>query len=299
MDTSKPNTAVQLPLPLDMRASTVEKTDVLDKVKALALLPDGVHADTKMVAAYYEVSEKTIQSVVGSNRTELLENGYHVLKGDDFRAFATSSPEVANLFSPRARSVALFPRRAILNVGQLLTESPIAEKVRAYLLNVEASATTEQRVTAADTDLTPLQRVRAMGKVDYRTFTDAIVNGSVDYDKDSKKNSFYFGGIRNTIYRAITGLTATEIIQVRQIKTWKGKSGPRKDELKVAANYLDEKELRILNRLARDLCIRAQDIAEDGYSLNMRHWPELVTRELKLAQDRGVIKRGNMPELGK
>ena len=63
-----------------MRAQTADRVDVLDKVKALALLPDGVHATTEIVASFYEVPVSTIDSLVAANRKELAENGRHVLK---------------------------------------------------------------------------------------------------------------------------------------------------------------------------------------------------------------------------
>lgn len=64
--------------------------------------------------------------------------------------FATPFGGVANLgLSPKARSLAVYDRRAILNGGQLLTESDVARQVRVRLLDVEETATPEQRVAAA------------------------------------------------------------------------------------------------------------------------------------------------------
>ncbi|MEV6167803.1 hypothetical protein AB0L99_06205 [Streptomyces sp. NPDC051954] len=39
-----------------LRGSVLERTDVLDRVKALSLLPDGMHVTTAMVAAYFGVT---------------------------------------------------------------------------------------------------------------------------------------------------------------------------------------------------------------------------------------------------
>lgn len=134
-----------------MRAQTAGRVDVLDKVKALALLPDGTHATTSMVASYYEVPVPTIESVVEDNREELEANGRSVLKGAELREFAAPLGGVANLgLSPKARSLAVFSRRAILNVGQILTGSDVARQVRTYLLEVEETATTEQKTTAVE-----------------------------------------------------------------------------------------------------------------------------------------------------
>jgi hypothetical protein len=134
-----------------MRAQTAGRVDVLDKVKALALLPDGMHATTEMVASFYEVPVSTLDSLVAANRGELAENGRRVLKGTALQDFATPFGGVANLgLSPKTRSLAVFTRRAILNVGQLLTESDVARRVRTYLLEVEEQATPEQKSTAIE-----------------------------------------------------------------------------------------------------------------------------------------------------
>src|SRR3954471_21994970 len=41
-----------------LRDSVIERTDALDKVKILTMLPDGVHVTTRIVAAYFEVREE-------------------------------------------------------------------------------------------------------------------------------------------------------------------------------------------------------------------------------------------------
>lgn len=133
-----------------MRAATAGRVDVLDKVKALSLLPDGVHATTEIVAAYYEVDVEAIKSLVRRNRPELEENGFVKLIGDDLREFARVTLTPANEVSSKARSLNLFTRRTILNVGQLLTESEVAKAVRTYLLDVEETATAAHRSEAVD-----------------------------------------------------------------------------------------------------------------------------------------------------
>jgi hypothetical protein len=147
-----------------MREQTADLVDVLDKVKALALLPDGIHATTNMVASYYGVPVPTIESVVEGNCEELESNGRRVLKGAELRDFAAPFGGAANLgLSPKARSVAVFSRRAILNVGQLLTGSDVARQVRTYLLDVEEIAAPEQRVEAVERAQLARARLEAWG----------------------------------------------------------------------------------------------------------------------------------------
>ena len=121
-----------------LRAGVLERTDVLDRVKALSLLPDGMHVTTAMVAAYFQVRVKAIRSLVIDHRAELESNGYHVLTGSELSAFKALSR-----IQSRTASLALFSRRAVLNVAMLLRDSEVARQVRVYLLDMEYLARTQ------------------------------------------------------------------------------------------------------------------------------------------------------------
>jgi len=145
-----------------MRAQTVDRVDVLDKVKALALLSDGVHATADGVASYYEVHDDVIKKVVQRHREELAENGLRTLRGDELREFVRDNLSSAN-GSAKIRSLSVFTRRTILNVGQLLADSLVAQQVRTYLLEVEEQATPEQRLDGVERARLAQERLSAMG----------------------------------------------------------------------------------------------------------------------------------------
>lgn len=115
------------------RDALASRTDVLDKVKVLRTLPDDVHVTTEMVAEFYAVPVKTIQTVVLRNREELDGDGYRVSTRAGFEeTFKMKVPSSAS-------TIALFPRRAVLRIGMLLRDSMIALQVRDYLLDAERS----------------------------------------------------------------------------------------------------------------------------------------------------------------
>jgi hypothetical protein len=145
-----------------MRAETAGRVDVLDKVKALALLPDGTHATTEGVASYFEAGVDAIESIVRRHREELTENGMRTLRGDALREFETANL-TASSGSHNRRALRVFSRRAILNVGQLLTESDVARRVRTYLLDVEGQATPAQRLDGVERARLAQERLSAMG----------------------------------------------------------------------------------------------------------------------------------------
>ncbi|WP_345962861.1 restriction endonuclease [Streptomyces sp. BRB040] len=121
-----------------LRSGVLDRTDVLDRVKVLSLLPDGMHVTTAMVATYFEVGLEAIKSLVKDHRAELEGSGYHLLSGEPLRSFKNLSGSQSH-----ARSMALFSRRAVLNVAMLLRDSEVARQVRVYLLDMEYLARTQ------------------------------------------------------------------------------------------------------------------------------------------------------------
>lgn len=129
-----------------MRDSVLERVEVLDKVKALQLLPDGIHVTTEGLAAYFEIHRDAVNSVFRRHRDELAASGMRTLEGSDLRRFemvnvtiSKSRPSQSYPQGPRGgrRKVRVFPRRAVLNVAMLLRDSDVARRVRAYLLDAE------------------------------------------------------------------------------------------------------------------------------------------------------------------
>jgi Holliday junction resolvase-like predicted endonuclease len=67
----------------------------------------------------------------------------------------TSFKEVSGIQS-RSRSLALYPRRAVLNIAMLLRDSDVARQVRVYLLDMEYLARTQPVENPAPTDTVSL-----------------------------------------------------------------------------------------------------------------------------------------------
>lgn len=122
------------------RNEFANRTDVLQKVKKLSLLPDDVYVTVQMTAAYYESPKKTVETLIRSHRRELEQDGLRVLSGEELKQFATLMTKVAKddtLLTNRTRHLTVLPRRAVLRIGMLLRDSEVAKQVRTYLLNME------------------------------------------------------------------------------------------------------------------------------------------------------------------
>jgi hypothetical protein len=128
-----------------LRGSVLERTEVLDRVKALSLLPDGMHVTTAMVAAYFEVAERAINRMAQRHRDELTVNGLRVLRGEELARFKGDTLSLYPESYPQPRSsLALWSRRAVLNIAMLLRDSNVARQVRTYLLDVDYRARTRR-----------------------------------------------------------------------------------------------------------------------------------------------------------
>ncbi|MEU9130088.1 hypothetical protein AB0D08_18600 [Kitasatospora sp. NPDC048540] len=112
------------------------RTEALDKVKALTLLPDGLHVTVRMAADYFEVGEEVIRQLLVRHRKELAASGARVLRGADLETFKSDTMSLFSGSYPQARSgLTVLPRRAVLNVAMLLRDSEVARAVRQELLD--------------------------------------------------------------------------------------------------------------------------------------------------------------------
>lgn len=131
----KPSSAEDFIESRALRTQYLDRTEVLDKVKALVLCPDGIHATMQDVATYFEVSYNTVQLLTRRHENELILNGFRKnVAGEEFHVIMTGNSEHKRRGRPNNK---FFVRRTILNVAMLLTESAVAEAVRTHLLNVE------------------------------------------------------------------------------------------------------------------------------------------------------------------
>lgn len=100
-----------------------------------------------------------------------------------------------------------------------------------------------------------IRDIRSSEKVLYRQVLDLYAT-SVDYDPKSDESIEFFKIVQNKLHYATHGHTAAEIIYQRAdakkefmgLKNFKGKF-PVWSDVKIAKNYLDENELKILNNL--------------------------------------------------
>lgn len=130
-----------------LRGEQMGRVDVLDKVKGLVMLPDGIHVRTEEAARYFEVSTGAVKRLTDRHQEELTESGLRVLRGADLQSFHSDmvslwAREGVESYPQAATQLRLYTRRTILNIAMLLRDSDIARCVRTYLLDAEESLRT-------------------------------------------------------------------------------------------------------------------------------------------------------------
>lgn len=123
-----------------------------------------------------------------------------------------------------------------------------------------------------------IRDIRSSEKVFYRQILD-IYATSTDYNPNAEETKMFFKVVQNKMHFAAHGHTAAEVIYLRADSTknnmgltvFKG-NHPKKDEVTVAKNYLDEKELNILNRITSAYLEFAELQAIRQIPMTMKDW---------------------------
>ena len=152
-----------------------------------------------------------------------------------------------------------------------------------------------------------LERVRSIRTSERRIWqqiTDIYAECSTDYDKNSPTTKDFYAMIQNRFHYAITGQTAAEIIYSKAdhtkdhmgLTTWKNAPDGRvlKSDVSIAKNYLQEKEIRQLERAVTGFFDYIEDLIERENTFNMSQFSvsvnEFLTfRKYQILPDKGKI----------
>ena len=138
-----------------------------------------------------------------------------------------------------------------------------------------------------------LERVRSIRASERRIWqqvTDIFAECSIDYDKDSPTTRAFFTLMQNKFHYAITGQTAAEIIYHRAdhnrdhmgLTTWKNAPDGRvlKSDVDIAKNYLDESQIRRLERTVSGFFDYIEDLIERENTFTMAEFAASINEFL-------------------
>lgn len=152
-----------------------------------------------------------------------------------------------------------------------------------------------------------LERVRSIRASERRIWqqiTDIYAECSIDYDRNSQTTRDFYAMIQNRFHYAITGQTAAEIVYTKAdhtkenmgLTTWKNAPDGRilKSDVSIAKNYLQEKEIRQLERTVAGYFDYIEDLIERENTFNMEQFAASVNefltfRRYQILPDKGKI----------
>ena len=158
--------------------------------------------------------------------------------------------------------------------------------------------------------LEKIREIRASEKRFYQKVRDLFAL-SVDYKDDIKASNDFFAEVQNKLLHAVTNNTAAEIIVNRadatkpnmNLTNWSG-SRVRKQDVIIAKNYLQQNEIKELDRLVSMFLDYAENQAQRRRQLSMSDWKEKVDgflnfNDYEILKDKGAISRKQANEIAK
>lgn len=154
--------------------------------------------------------------------------------------------------------------------------------------------------------LEKIKEIRASERRVYQKITDIFKECSWDYDKDSETAREFYSKVQNKLHYAITGQTASEIINERAdhtkkhmgLTTWNNAPDGKifKSDIIVAKNYLDEEELSELNNIVNMYLDYAENQARRHKLMSMEDWAIKLDKflefnEYELLENKGKISK--------
>lgn len=154
--------------------------------------------------------------------------------------------------------------------------------------------------------LEKVRSIRASERRIWQQITDIFAECSIDYDKNSAITQEFYATVQNKFHYAITGQTAAEIVYSKAdsskehmgLTTWKNSPDGRilKSDVTIAKNYLDEKQIRRLERTVSGFFDYVEDLIEDEHAFTMQQFAESINaflefRQYNILQGKGTVSK--------
>jgi len=152
-----------------------------------------------------------------------------------------------------------------------------------------------------------VRSIRASERRIYQQITDIFAECSFDYDKNAQITKDFYATVQNKFHFAITGKTAAEIIYENAdikkphmgLTSWKNSPDGRvlKSDVTVAKNYLQEDEIKKLERTIGSYFDYIERIIENRQKLSMQDISESVNKFLEFNEFEILEGKGKISHL--
>lgn len=145
-----------------------------------------------------------------------------------------------------------------------------------------------------------IRDIRSSERVFWRKVLD-IYATSIDYDPSAAASAQFFQTVQNKMHWAIVGQTAAEIIHARAdaakpqmgLTSWSG-DRPRKSDVSVAKNYLNQDELRALNLIVTAYLDFAELQAVSRRPMTMNDWIAKLDDFIRISDRQILVHAGTV-----
>ena len=149
-----------------------------------------------------------------------------------------------------------------------------------------------------------VRSIRASVRRIWQQVTDIYAECSIDYDPKAPTTKEFYAMVQNKFHFAITGKTAAEIVydsadHTREnmgLTTWKNAPNGRilKSDTAIAKNYLDEQQIRRLERTVSGYFDYIEDLIERENTFTMQEFAQSINeflsfRRYQILPDRGHV----------
>ncbi len=269
------------------------------------------------------LTQKGMAALFGVNIPAVSKHLHNIYEEGELRRDTTvSRMEIVQTEGERTvrRNVDLYNLDAIISVGYRVS-SARATHFRIWATGVlkefmiKGFALDDERLkqgkTAFGKDyfrelLERVRSIRASERRIWQQITDIFAECSIDYNRNSPVTQDFYAMVQNRFHFAITGQTAAEIVYSRAdrnkenmgLSTWKHAPGGRilKSDVTVAKNYLNEKQIRQLERTVAGYFDYIEDLIERENTFTMEEFAAsinefLAFRKYEILKDKGTVSK--------
>lgn len=261
--------------------------------KAMAqLFGVGVPAVSKHLKNIFDEGELVADSVISKMETTAADNKIYETSFYSLDAIITVGYRVSSLKATRFRQWATKILNEYIKKGFAMDDERLKQGTAVF---------------GKDYFRELLERVRSIRASERRIWqqiTDIYAECSIDYDRNSPTTRDFYAMVQNRFHYAITGQTAAEIVYTKAdhtdenmgLTTWKNAPDGRilKSDVSIAKNYLQEKEIRQLERTVAGYFDYIEDLIERENTFNMEQFAASVNefltfRRYQILPDKGKI----------
>jgi hypothetical protein len=242
------------------------------------------------------LTQQKIADLFGAERSVITKHLKNIFQSGELNKISVSAKIAHTAADGKSYQTTFYNLDAIISVGYRVNSSQATafriwatERLKEYI--IKGFTMDDERLKNPNNifgkdyfeeQLARIRDIRSSERRFYQKITDIYAQCSADYEKDSEVTKTFFATVQNKLHWAITQHTAAEIVAARVdaskanmgLTVWKNAPNGkiRKEDVSIAKNYLDKKELDGLNRLVSMYLDFAENQALKGVAMYMKDW---------------------------